>query len=229
MYADIKFTDGTTKHTLIPPEALEIYRDNTLNAYSNEVYEARNKKAEEYILENTDKPLEKFDLKPERADITQYLLDQGVSITYNPNNAETTSKEQNGTNITRYVLSEQIDFFEENEAYVKDSARYAVISDMAMLDFDEWNALAQAFQMQLSYDEAFGINTVLWTEHDLSALDIPINEEAKTIKEAIGLDDLSPKTEQYIYKVLSKRDDFKLDMSNECKKSLQKNDRADDR
>lgn len=231
MYADIKYKDGTQEKLPLSSEVLEVYRDSVHNQYSQEVYKTKHEQAKQYIQEKTDKEIDMLSLEPEREDITQYLLDQGIGITYLPDNAETTQAEMNRFGTTRYVSSEQIDYFVQNEAYVADSPKYAVISEMAMLDFDEWNALAETVQSQLTYDEAFYINNLLWVNYDLSPLDIQIDKDAVTIKEAIGQDDLSSKIEQAIYKILSEKPDNKLKMSCDCKqnkKKAEKYDRTDD-
>lgn len=200
----------------IPDEILNV--DKTGKSTS-EVYEEKIETISNFISDKTGYCHEGFNVEVERKDAIQYCLDNGTGIVEGVNGGETTKAEMDSAgDAARYVQKDSVDFFMNDDAYVKGSTEYAVISEMCLLDFDEWNAIAQATGTQLSWDDAIAINGMLWENYDLSPMDIDVKEDARTVKEAIGLDELSPADEKMIYDAVSKYDGNKLELSAEREK-----------
>lgn len=197
----------------IPDEVLKVDK---AGKYSSEIYEERLENISDYITNETGFCHNGFDIEIERKDAVQYCLDEGHGISESVNGGETTPAEiASAGDAARYVISEQVDYFMSDDAYVKGSTEYAVASSMCLLDFDEWNAVSEAVGLQLSYDDASAINSLLWENYDLSPLDIKVNAEATTVKEAIGLDELSSADEKQIFDIVSKYSDNELTASPE--------------
>lgn len=204
-------TDQLPTEIDIPDEILKVDK---VGKDTSEVYNERVEKISDYITESTGFCHNGFDIETERKDAVQYALNQGMGILYSPNDGETTKAEiEYSGDLARYVAKDIVDFFASDDAYVKGSVQYAVISDMSAIDFDEWNALAEAVGAQLSWEDAIEINSLLWENYDFSPMDIEISGNAKTVKEAIR-DDLSPADEKKIHEIVSKYDDCKLEISN---------------
>lgn len=146
------------------------------------VYEERIDAISEYITEKTGYTHDGFSVEVEREDIAKWSL---------PKTEE---------DLTEYAF------------YVEGSLDYAAMSDMCLIDFDEWNAIAKATGLQLTWADARQINYLLWEKYDFSALDCPETDNPKTVREAI-LDELTPEDEKLIYDILIKYDVNTLEIS----------------
>lgn len=149
-----------------------------------------------------------------REDVIQYCLNQGTGIKYCSSEGETTAKELEDSHEKhenpRYVQSDLVDFF-CNEIQNGNKVAYEAISaNMDLLDFDEWVALNNAIGVQLSRGDAFKINQILWGNYDFSPLDCEPLRNAKSVKEAISLNDLSAADEQTICDILKNYADCAL-------------------
>ena len=196
----------------IPDEILAVDR---VGKDTSAVYDERIEKISDFITDKTGYCHKGFNVEVERKDAVQYCLDEGMGIVHGVNGGETTQKELDSKgDAARYVAKDSVDFFAGDDAYVKGSTEYAVISSMSAIDFDEWNALAEAVGVQLSWQDAIDINCMLWENYDFSPMNIDVNSDAKTVKDAV-LDDLSPADEKKIYDIVSKYDGCKLEMSAE--------------
>lgn len=204
------FSTPLSNEMNIPDEVLKVDKTGkNISAVYNERVEA----ISDYITEKTGYCHKGFNIEIERKDAVQYALDQGTAIMDSVNGGETTQAEIDlAGDAARYVEKDAVDFFTSDDAYVKGSAQYAIISDMCLLDFDEWNAIAEATGVQLSWDDAITINGMLWENYDFSPMDIEHSDSAKTVKDAV-LEDLAPEDEKAIYDILSKYDDNKLELS----------------
>lgn len=139
------------------------------------VYEERLNAIGEYITNKTGYTHDGFSVDVEHKDLVKWSL------------AKT------GEDLTEYAF------------YVEGSLDYAAMSDMCLIDFDEWNAIAKATGLQLTWEDARQINYLLWEKYDFSALDCPETDNPKTVREAI-LDELTPEDEKLIYDILKKYD-----------------------
>lgn len=185
----------------IPDEILNV---NKIGKNTSEVFDEQMEIISDYITESTGFCHNGFDIETERKDAVQYALNQGIGILHSTGDGETTKAEtERAGNMARYVAKDTVDFFASDDAYVKGSTQYAIISDMSVLDFDEWNDVAEAVGVQLSWEDAAEINEILWENYDFSPMDIEVSENAKTVKEAV-LDDLTPEDENAIHSILSK-------------------------
>ena len=205
------FSTPLSNEMNIPDEVLKIDK---AGKDTSAVYNERVEAISDYITEKTGYCHKGFNIETERKDAVQWCLDEGHGIEYDPNKGETTQAEldSSGDN-TRYVMKDAVDYFTSDDAYVKGSTQYAIISEMCLLDFDEWNAIAEATGVQLSWNDAIAINGMLWENYDFSPLECPENTgEAKTVKDAV-LEDLVPEDEKAIYDILSKYNDNKLELS----------------
>jgi len=207
---DYKADDLPTE-VAIPNEVLEISSGVVLS--SQEIYETRIEQISNYLSDEYGFCHKGFDIELERKDVVQYALDAGTGINYY--DGETTDKEINscGENV-RYVDSVTVDSFFDND---NKNLQYAIVSGMCLLDYDEWQAIKEVFNADLSYDDASDIICTLWEYYDRSPLDIPDTENAKTVKEAVGIEDLSLKDEKFINDILQKYD-CSYEMSSEKEK-----------
>lgn len=195
----------------IPDDVIKVDK---IGKDTSKVYEERVEAISDYITNETGYCHNGFSIEVERKDAVQWCLDEGHGIEHDLNKGETTQAELNSAGDgARYVEKESVDYFMSDDAYVKGSTQYAIVSEMCLLDFDEWNAIAEATGVQLSWEDAVEISGMLWENYDFSPLDCPeTNGNAKTVKEAV-LEDLSPTDEKAIYDILSKYEDNKLELS----------------
>lgn len=184
-----------------------------------------------YLIDE-DKPLselargenkEKVDKLQEitREEVIQYCLNQGTGIVNyvdtpaaDLETAETTQAERDAAaksgHEPREVAKETVDYFYE-AAQSEPTVNRAIKEDMSLLDLDEWQATNEITGVQLSWEDAREIINVLYENYDISPMDCEASENTRTIAEAFGIDDLSPKHELAISDILDKYEGAKVE------------------
>ena len=184
-----------------------------------------------YLIDE-DKPLselargeskEKVDKMQEitREEVIQYCLNQGTGIVNyvdtpaaDLETAETTQAERDAAaksgHEPREVAKATVDYFYE-AAQSEPTVNRAIKEDMSLLDLDEWQATNEITGVQLSWEDAREIINVLYENYDVSPMDCEASENTRTIAEAFGIDDLSPKHELAISDILDKYEGAKVE------------------
>lgn len=171
-------------------------------------YNKRMKEIREYVEKAVGRKHVSFRIEFEQEDAIRYALNQGTSIVYNKDEGLTLPEEK-GAQGCRYVMFDAVEYWMAKGGDDADRVRYAVISDLDLLDFDEWNATAAGTGIQkLSLFDAFTINRILYVNYDASPMDAPEfnvdNGAAKTVKSIFGIDEMTEKDEQTIFNVMKK-------------------------
>ena len=142
-----------------------------------------------------------FDCALTKDEVIEYCLNQGTAITYDSDKGETLLSEiERNPNKPRYIDKESIEYYMRDNKTIKKGIR----SNMFITDLQEWITLNESFDCELSQDDFYEINSILWEYYERSPLDMEIDKNAKTIKGLFGLDDLTQEHEKIFSDILRK-------------------------
>lgn len=196
----------------------KVFRKNFNHSSTRDLYNDKVVAICEYIYELTDCNYDGFSIEVERKDAIQYCLDKGEGIVHvdDDYDAETTQKELAKGDKARYVLSDYVDFYVQQDKCII----YAVISEMNTFDFYEWQSINEILDIDLSWEDAIEINTILRSGYCFSPmLDIEKAENPKSIKDALQLSELTYVDEKQIYDIIQKYGS-PLEMSSSSKDNI---------
>lgn len=141
-------------------------------------------------------------MKHTREQVIQWCLDNGHAIETDLNKGETSKAEAEKGDCSRYIMSERVDELMEQEADGDIAVYECIEHKMSLLDLDEWQALNGALNVSLSREDFHSINTMLWENYEYESCEALPFTNAKTIAEALEMDDLKSEDARFIESIL---------------------------